>query len=213
MISNAKLEKLQQLPKRESITHRFKETNFWDYVEGKGWKIECSGYHYFDLILRKNINKPFSYIIFKCRTHPSYNHCKGFKRQVESEIKHLMKRPQASWFPYPNRPSLEGEFFLDMEGIVREIKDHPDYFIFPDKERVLWRDWRDPTKISASHGKLIRKINGIHYFVAGFSETKYIYKTTQHGNKKKILNPHYSEIPLTKSQLQLYHLVNDREEV
>ena len=211
MISNAKLEKLQQLPKRESITHRFKETNFWDYVESKSYHVDCDGYYYFNLILEKSINKAFSYVIFKCRTHPSYKHCKSFKRQVDREINNLMQRPKVTWLPYPGRPSLLGEFYLDEEGIVRDIKEHPDYFIIPEKERILWRDYRDPTKILTSSKKMIRKIDGIHYFVNSFTETKYIYKNTLNGNQIKRLNPKYSETPLTKGNLQFYHLANDTE--
>ena len=214
MISNAKLKQFEQMPQRESIHHRFKESSFWDFCDGLSWKDDCNGYHYFDRIIDKYIDKPFSHVIHKCRTHKSYNHRNGFKRQVNERICEYMRRPELKRYAYSGSPNYEGEYFVDMDGILRKIEDHPDYFIVPFVERVAWRDWQDPTRITTTSRKCIRKIKGIHYFVSSFCQVKFIYKSYFHGEGvgKKILNPDFYEIPLTKSQLQMYRLVNDLED-
>lgn len=214
MISNAKLKQFEQMPQRESIHHRFKESSFWDFCDGLSWKDDCNGYHYFDRIIDKYIDKPFSHVIHKCRTHKSYNHRNGFKRQVNERIREYMRRPELKRYTYSGSPNYEGEYFVDMDGILRKIEDHPDYFIVPFVERVAWRDWQDPTRITTTSRKCIRKIKGIHYFVSSFCQVKFIYKSYLDGIGvgKKILNPDFYEIPLTKSQLQMYRLVNDPED-
>ena len=214
MISNAKLKQFEQMPQRESIHHRFKESSFWDFSDGLSWRDDCNGYHYFDRIIDKYIDKPFSHVIHKCRTHKSYNHRNGFKRQVNERIREYMRRPELKRYTYSGSPNYEGEYFVDMDGILRKIKDLPDYFIVPFVERVAWRDWQDPTRITTTSRKCIRKIKGIHYFVSSFCQVKFIYKSYFHGEGvgKKILNPDFYEIPLTKSQLQMYRLVNDPED-
>lgn len=214
MISNAKLKQFEQMPQRESIHHRFKESSFWDFCDGLSWKDDCNGYHYFDRIIDKYIDKPFSHVIHKCRTHKSYNHRNGFKRQVNEHIREYMRRPELKRYTYSGSPNYEGEYFVDMDGILRKIEDLPDYFIVPFVERVAWRDWQDPTRITTTSRKRIRKIKGIHYFVSSFDQVKFIYKSYLHGIGvgKKILNPDFYEIPLTKSQLQMYRLVNDPED-
>lgn len=214
MISNAKLKQFEQMPQRESIHHRFKESSFWDFCDGLSWKDDCNGYHYFDRIIDKYVDKPFSHVIHKCRTHKSYNHRNGFKRQVNERIREYMRRPELKRYTYSGSPNYEGEYFVDMDGILRKIEDLPDYFIVPFVERVAWRDWQDPTRISTTSRKRIRKIKGIHYFVSSFDQVKFIYKSYFHGEGvgKKILNPDFYEIPLTKSQLQMYRLVNDPED-
>ena len=214
MISNAKLKQFEQMPQRESIHHRFKESSFWDFSDGLSWKDDCNGYHYFDRIIDKYIDKPFSHVIHKCRTHKSYNHRNGFKRQVNERIREYMRRPELKRYTYSGSSNYEGEYFVDMDGILRKIEDHPDYFIVPFVERVAWRDWQDPTRITTTSRKRIRKIKGIHYFVSSFDQVKFIYKSYLHGIGvgKKILNPDFYEIPLTKSQLQMYRLVNDPED-
>ena len=214
MISNAKLKQFEQMPQRESIHHRFKESSFWDFCDGLSWKDDCNGYHYFDRIIDKYVDKPFSHVIHKCRTHKSYNHRNGFKRQVNERIREYMRRPELKRYTYSGSPNYEGEYFVDMDGILRKIEDLPDYFIVPFVERVAWRDWQDPTRISTTSRKRIRKIKGIHYFVSSFDQVKFIYKSYLHGIGvgKKILNPDFYEIPLTKSQLQMYRLVNDPED-
>ena len=214
MISNAKLKQFEQMPQRESIHHRFKESSFWDFSDGLSWKDDCNGYHYFDRIIDKYIDKPFSHVIHKCRTHKSYNHRNGFKRQVNERIREYMRRPELKRYTYSGSSNYEGEYFVDMDGILRKIEDHPDYFIVPFVERVAWRDWQDPTRITTTSRKCIRKIKGIHYFVSSFCQVKFIYKSYFHGEGvgKKILNPDFYEIPLTKSQLQMYRLVNDPED-
>lgn len=214
MISNAKLKQFEQMPQRESIHHRFKESSFWDFCDGLSWKDDCNGYHYFDRIIDKYIDKPFSHVIHKCRTHKSYNHRNGFKRQVNERIREYMRRPELKRYTYSGSPNYEGEYFVDMDGILRKIEDLPDYFIVPFVERVAWRDWQDPTRITTTSRKRIRKIKGIHYFVSSFDQVKFIYKSYLHGIGvgKKILNPDFYEIPLTKSQLQMYRLVNDPED-
>ena len=214
MISNAKLKQFEQMPQRESIHHRFKESSFWDFCDGLSWKDDCNGYHYFDRIIDKYVDKPFSHVIHKCRTHKSYNHRNGFKRQVNERIREYMRRPELKRYTYSGSPNYEGEYFVDMDGILRKIEDLPDYFIVPFVERVAWRDWQDPTRITTTSRKRIRKIKGIHYFVSSFDQVKFIYKSYFHGEGvgKKILNPDFYEIPLTKSQLQMYRLVNDPED-
>ena len=214
MISNAKLKQFEQMPQRESIHHRFKESSFWDFCDGLSWKDDCNGYHYFDRIIDKYVDKPFSHVIHKCRTHKSYNHRNGFKRQVNERIREYMRRPELKRYTYSGSPNYEGEYFVDMDGILRKIEDHPDYFIVPFVEKVVWRDWQDPTRITTTSRKLIRNIKGIHYFVSSFCQVKFIYKSYLHGIGvgKKILNPDFYEIPLTKSQLQMYRLVNDPED-
>ena len=214
MISNAKLKQFEQMPQRESIHHRFKESSFWDFSDGLSWKDDCNGYHYFDRIIDKYIDKPFSHVIHKCRTHKSYNHRNGFKRQVNERIREYMRRPELKRYTYSGSPNYEGEYFVDMDGILRKIKDLPDYFIVPFVERVAWRDWQDPTRITTTSRKCIRKIKGIHYFVSSFCQVKFIYKSYLDGIGvgKKILNPDFYEIPLTKSQLQMYRLINDLED-
>ena len=214
MISNAKLKQFEQMPQRESIHHRFKESSFWDFSDGLSWKDDCNGYHYFDRIIDKYIDKPFSHVIHKCRTHKSYNHRNGFKRQVNERIREYMRRPELKRYTYSGSSNYEGEYFVDMDGILRKIEDHPDYFIVPFVERVAWRDWQDPTRITTTSRKCIRKIKGIHYFVSSFCQVKFIYKSYLDGIGvgKKILNPDFYEIPLTKSQLQMYRLVNDPED-
>ena len=214
MISNAKLKQFEQMPQRESIHHRFKESSFWDFSDGLSWKDDCNGYHYFDRIIDKYIDKPFSHVIHKCRTHKSYNHRNGFKRQVNERIREYMRRPELKRYTYSGSSNYEGEYFVDMDGILRKIKDLPDYFIVPFVERVAWRDWQDLTRITTTSRKCIRKIKGIHYFVSSFCQVKFIYKSYFHGEGvgKKILNPDFYEIPLTKSQLQMYRLVNDPED-
>ena len=214
MISNAKLKQFEQMPQRESIHHRFKESSFWDFSDGLSWKDDCNGYHYFDRIIDKYIDKPFSHVIHKCRTHKSYNHRNGFKRQVNERIREYMRRPELKRYTYSGSSNYEGEYFVDMDGILRKIKDLPDYFIVPFVERVAWRDWQDPTRITTTSRKCIRKIKGIHYFVSSFCQVKFIYKSYLDGIGvgKKILNPDFYEIPLTKSQLQMYRLVNDLED-
>jgi len=214
MISNAKLKQFEQMPQRESIHHRFKESCSWDFSDGLSWKDDCNGYHYFDRIIDKYVDKPFSHVIHKCRTHKSYNHRNGFKRQVNERIREYMRRPELKRYTYSGSPNYEGEYFVDMDGILRKIEDLPDYFIVPFVERVAWRDWQDPTRISTTSRKRIRKIKGIHYFVSSFDQVKFIYKSYFHGEGvgKKILNPDFYEIPLTKSQLQMYRLVNDPED-
>lgn len=214
MISNAKLKQFEQMPQRESIHHRFKESCFWDFSDGLSWKDDCNGYHYFDRIIDKYVDKPFSHVIHKCRTHKSYNHRNGFKRQVNERIREYMRRPELKRYTYSGSPNYEGKYFVDMDGILRKIEDLPDYFIVPFVERVAWRDWQDPTRITTTSRKCIRKIKGIHYFVSSFDQVKFIYKSYLHGIGvgKKILNPDFYEIPLTKSQLQMYRLVNDPED-
>ena len=214
MISNAKLKQFEQMPQRESIHHRFKESSFWDFSDGLSWRDDCNGYHYFDRIIDKYIDKPFSHVIHKCRTHKSYNHRNGFKRQVNERIREYMRRPELKRYTYSGSPNYEGEYFVDMDGILRKIEDHHDYFIVPFVERVAWRDWQDPTRITTTSRKCIRKIKGIHYFVSSFCQVKFIYKSYLDGIGvgKKILNPDFYEIPLTKSQLQMYRLVNDPED-
>ena len=214
MISNAKLKQFEQMPQRESIHHRFKESSFWDFSDGLSWKDDCNGYHYFDRIIDKYIDKPFSHVIHKCRTHKSYNHRNGFKRQVNERIREYMRRPELKRYTYSGSSNYEGEYFVDMDGILRKIEDLPDYFIVPFVERVAWRDWQDPTRITTTSRKCIRKIKGIHYFVSSFCQVKFIYKSYLDGIGvgKKILNPDFYEIPLTKSQLQMYRLVNDPED-
>ena len=131
MISNAKLKQFEQMPQRESIHHRFKESSFWDFSDGLSWKDDCNGYHYFDRIIDKYIDKPFSHVIHKCRTHKSYNHRNGFKRQVNERIHEYMRRPELKRYPYSGSSNYEGEYFVDMDGILRKIEDLPDYFIVP----------------------------------------------------------------------------------
>lgn len=207
-----KINKYKNVPKRESIHYRFKESCFWDYSEGRGWRIECNGHQYFDRIINKYVGKPFSHVIHKCRTHPKYKHCKGFKRQVEDEIKEVMKKVMVDRYPWPGQPSLEGEYYIDMKGILRSIDQHPDYYIVPNKERIIYKDWRDPTRMTTSSRKCIRKINGVYCFVSSHDQVKFIYKSYLNGEGEgnKIINPEFFEVPLTNSQLQMYHLSNDK---
>lgn len=205
----SKIDKFVNEPIRESIHYRFKESCFWDYSEGKGWKVECNGHQYFDRIISKYVGKPFKHVIHKCRTHGSYKHCKGFKRQVDQEIRDVMKDPEMKCYTYPGSANLSGEYFVDMDGILRTIDQHPLYFIVPFVEKVAWRSWQDPTRITTSSRKLIHKIKGIHYFVPSFDQVKFYYKQPIHKNSRRILNPDFFQLPLTNSQLQQYHLVND----
>ena len=116
MISNAKLKQFEQMPQRESIHHRFKESCFWDFSDGLNWKDDCNGYHYFDRIIDKYIDKPFSHVIHKCRTHKSYNHRNGFKRQVNERIREYMRRPELKRYPYSGSPNYEGKYFGEYMG-------------------------------------------------------------------------------------------------
>ena len=205
----SKIDKFVDEPTRESIHYRFKESCFWDYSEGKGWKVECNGHQYFDRIISKYVDKPFKHVIHKCRTHDSYKHCKGFKRQVDQEIREVMKDPEMNSYTYPGSANLSGEYFVDMDGILRTIDQHPLYFIVPFVEKVAWRSWQDPTRITTTSRKLIHKIKGIHYFVPSFDQVRFYYKQPIHKNSRRILNPDFFQLPLTNSQLQQYHLVND----
>ena len=121
----------------------------------------------------------------------------------------LEVNPEIKCYTYPGSANLSCEYFVDMDGILRTIDQHPLYFIVPFVEKVAWRSWQDPTRITTSSRKLIHKIKGIHYFVPSFDQVKFYYKQPIHKNSRRILNPDFFQLPLTNSQLQQYHLVND----
>lgn len=203
----SKVNKFVSKSPRESIRYHFKESNYWDYYDKHR---DCPGNHYFNTILEQYMNKPLSELIEKCRTHPLYTKHKGFKSQVDIKIKDLMERPEA-WDRCSGSNFWEDEF-LDGNGIIRPIKEHPDYEEIPRREGVAYRSWRNPGEIVTIFRKKIHLLDGIHYFVSSFEDDRFIYKMSVHGNQKKVNNPDHFKIPLTNSQLQMYKLRNTPKE-
>lgn len=205
----SKLKKLQNKKLKEAFTDHLKETDYSAYVEWKSTKASYLGSTYIvDYLLPKYVNKPFKEVIYKCRSHILYTKCKSFKFWVDREIRDIMKRPMTSRYAlYGLSPSLEGSYYIDMEGILRKIEDHPDYFRLPKKERIAYIDWRHPEYLVTNSRKCILKKNDEYYFVRDFTTEKYLYRTTKHGNQKKKLNPDFFEIPLTKHELKMYKLI------
>lgn len=205
--SNSTLSKVNKFvlkPQKESIRYHFKEGNYWDYYEKHR---DCPGYHYFNTILEQYMNKPLSELIEKCRTHPLYFKHKGFKDQVDMKIKELMKGP-VMCERYSGTNFWEDEF-VDYNGVIRSIKDHPQYRQVPRREGVAYRSWSNPGQIVTVFKKKILRDEGIHYFVSSFEDDRFLWKQSIHGNTKKVLNPDHFKIPLTNSQLQLYGLKNN----
>lgn len=202
-----KVKKFQSKPQKESIRYHFKEGNYWDYYEKHR---DCPGYHYFNTILEQYMHKPLSQLIEKCRTHPLYTKHKGFKKQVDEKINELMDRPQHC--ERASGSNFWDEEFLDGNGIIRPIKEHPDYKEVPRKERIAYRSWRNPGEIVTLFRKKIHRVDGIHYFVSSFEDDRFLWKQYIHGNEKKVNNPAHFKIPLTNSQLQMYRLTNTLKE-
>lgn len=203
----SKVKKFQSKPQKESIRYHFKECNYWDYYEKHR---DCPGYHYFNTILEQYMNKPLSELIEKCRTHPLYFKHKGFKDQVNIKIRDLMQGP-VMYERYSGSNFWEEEY-VDFNGIIRPIKDHPEYREVPRREGVAYRSWRNPGEIVTVFRKKIHKVDGIHYFVSSFEDDRFLWKQSVHGNTRKVLNPEHFKIPLTNSQLQMYKLKNNTPE-
>lgn len=203
-----KLNKFQNAHLKENMTHRFKESCFWDYAESYH---PCPGYHYFNINLEKFINKPLSGLIAKCRNHPLYTKHKGFKRQVDEKIFEMMNEPQR--WERASGSNFWEDHYTDESGIIRLIEDHPAYKVVPRKEAIYYRNWKNPNQITTvSKKKIVKSDEGIHYFVSSFEDDRFLWKTSIHGNLKKVLNPVHFKIPLTYSELQLYKLTNTPKE-
>lgn len=204
----SKLNKFVDKAPRESIRYHFKEGSYWDYYEKYR---NCPGNHYFNTILEQYMNKSLSELIEKCRTHPLYTKHKGFKTQVDEKIKDLMARPQ--YWDRCSGSNFWDEEFLDWNGIIRPIKEHPEYREIPRREGVAYRSWKNPGEIvTVFRKKILKADDGIHYFVSSFEDDRFLWKTSMHGNLKKVLNPVHFKIALTNSELQMYKLTNTPKE-
>ena len=196
----SKLKKYQNKQLRENTTHFFKETDFWNYAENYH---PCLGYHYYNRIIDKYVNKPFSHVIAKCRNHILYKKHKGFKLQVDQKIKEQFNRPQHT---YQNSTNFYyDDYYLDDKGILRDIKDHPEYFVMPHKERILYQTWRKPHYITTSYKRILKE-EDTYYFVSTFEDTSKlpVYKKDGVTFVGYTSNPNYFKIPLTISELCLY---------
>lgn len=208
-----KVQKFETKQKRESIHFRFKESDFWDYSDSRAWR-PCYGYHYFDTIISKYVNQPFACVIAKCRNHILYIKHKGFKDQVNRRIYELMNRPEdQSCYNYST--NFREEYYVDDNGILRDITTHPLYSVRPHKERVMYRNWKNPNRITTSSYKTILKgDDGIHKFVPHFEvPVMKIIRYNKVGKPYLTFNPEYLAyrdacVPLTKDQLNLYGLIN-----
>lgn len=208
VLSKLKIYQNKQL--RECTGHLLRETDQWAYYDRRDFH-PCPGYHYFNMILDKYVNKPFAHVIAKCRNHILYKKHKGFRQQVDIKIREQMKDPQRNAYYYFGRPTLEGEYYVDKQGILRDIKDHPDYFVAPLEERIMYRRWGKFHYTTTTRKKIIKDKDGIHYFVSSFEDDSLIPVRSKDGlvvlYYKK--NPDCFKIPLTKSQLNQYSLYND----
>lgn len=206
----SKLKVYQNKQLRESTGHLLRETDRWAYFDRHDFH-PCPGYHYFDMIVDKYVNKPFSCVIAKCRNHVLYRKHKGFKQQVDRQIRKYLAEPARNAYYYFGQPTLDGEHYVDREGILRDIKDHPDYFVAPCEERIVYRSWNKPQYTTTSRKKILRDVDGIHYFVSSFEDDSKIPVYSKDGAwivyYKK--NENSFKIPLTKSELNKYTLFNN----
>lgn len=204
-----KLNTYQDKQLRECTGHLLRETDYWAYYDRYDYR-PCPGYHYYDRIIDKYLNKPFAHVIAKCRNHILYKKHKGFKQQVDMRIRDEMKEPMRNAYYYFGQPTLDGEHYVDKEGILRDIKDHPDYYVAPREERIMYRAWRKPHFTTTSR-KRIKKENGVHYFVSSFENDDKVPVYSKDGSFVLYYkaNPDTFKIPLTKSQLNQYSLQND----
>lgn len=92
-----KAEKLSKLPiyTKENFKLQHKKQSYWDYIEYKVARIEHNNYdqvrNYFERLLVKYENKPFSEFRYKVINNSKFKHNKFFKRWSLMYIKDLEK--------------------------------------------------------------------------------------------------------------------------
>src|SRR5699024_10051284 len=81
-------------PQKESITHRFKEGNYWEYLEKKSKyhnPVFNEGRVYFDSVCFKYKDNPSSFVLAKIKKHSRHKYDSVSKRMINERISSLLK--------------------------------------------------------------------------------------------------------------------------
>lgn len=143
-----KAEKLSKLPiyTKESFTLQHKKQNYWDYIDFKVARIEHNNFsqvrNYFERLLAKYENKPFSEIRSKVLNNSKFKHNKFFRKwslwylkdleegvisyrpfhfKIENGILVKSYYPSCRW--YPSKLKTEGRHEIKIKDVKLILKD------------------------------------------------------------------------------------------
>lgn len=156
-----KAEKLSKLPiyTKESFTLQHKKQNYWDYIDYKVARIEHNNFdqvrNYFERLLSKYENKPFSEVRHKVFNNSKFKHNKFFRKwslyylkdleegvisyrpfefKIEKGILVRSRYPSCRWSP--SKLKEKGRFEISVKGVKLILKDG--YFYKPSPYMFYW---------------------------------------------------------------------------
>lgn len=130
----SKLAKYETIAHREGMLQRFKETSFWDYSESRGYHTYSPWGYFYDL-LKKSEGKDAKEVFNKIKTNPHYKHNHFFKRECDLLVKNCLKRVHLrDGF---HDPYTDTDFYVDDQGLLQDIKQHPNYKEMEEKLKVI----------------------------------------------------------------------------
>ena len=148
----SKLAKYETMAHREGMLQRFKETNFWDYSESCGYHT-YSPWGYFVHLLDKSVGKNAQEIFNKIKANPHYKHNHFFKRECDSLIKGCTNRVHLC--TGYSTPWTNTDFYVDCQGLLQDITQHPDYKEMEKKLKAI----RSKDRLFRSSHYMVRRVH------------------------------------------------------
>ena len=200
-----KLKKLNILPKQEKFRANWNKEDFYgDRYHNCADHYYGLGANYFSRCVRANLGKHVKQVIFILKNNSIYKHRRSFREAVNDSIKSdLIDNIDMTYFRW-------NEFYVDENGIVQDIKNHPQ---FPKKE--IYSEKPDSIhidvflKVENGLTGFIFRSKGIHYYV-----TERYYKALTKrpweifAEYPLISTEEKRKIQLTKSDLKKHGLKN-----
>ena len=163
MILNAneikKLERLDSQPLQERMKATWDRDDIWrDRFHKSADRMYGIGANYYRRVVKANIGKDVKQVISQLKNNTNYKHKATFKKAVDNNIRYeLTHRICADRIMYC-------DVYVDDQGIVRDPKDHPDYYVRPPIPTLP--DIPERKKLLEIDGNYIMRENGIHYYVS-----------------------------------------------
>lgn len=130
----SKLAKYETMAHREGMLQHIKEKDFWNYTESRGY-YTYSPWGYFHTFLEKSIGKNAQEIFNKIKANPHYKNNYYFKKECNLLIKACTNRVHLRTGYYD--PWTNTDFYVDYQGLLQDIKQHPNYKEMEEKLKVI----------------------------------------------------------------------------
>lgn len=157
-----RLERLEALPLQERMKATWDRDDIWhDRFHKSADRFYGLGANYYTRVVKASIGKPVKQVIFQLRNNPNYKHIKPFKNAVDHNIEYELINTLDADRLYRN------DVYVDDNGIIQSIKNHPNYFVNP--PRPILPDIPERQKLSEVEGGLTNYVireNGIHYYIS-----------------------------------------------